>query len=130
MCDEDTEDCHVLVDACTCKHLAVLVYQGPHTHLHEPGHAADRGWQLEGQGGPHSGTSTHSDVAEGEDGLEESHWTLNNMSWIMSRLQGGMGMCYAPMGHIVRCAGSRHEVVSGLQFGVSQVLTEQGSKSM
>jgi len=71
MCDEDAEDCRVLVDACACKRLAVPVHQGPRTHLHEPGHAADWGWQLEGQGGPRGGTSTHSDVAEGEDGLEE-----------------------------------------------------------
>jgi len=40
------------------------------------------------------------------------------------------GACYAPMGCIVQCADSGCEVVSGLQFGDSQVLTEQGSKSM
>src|SRR6266702_646798 len=38
--------------------------------------------------------------------------------------------CYAPTGCIMRLAGSGHEVLSGLQFGDSQVLTEQGSKSM
>ena len=38
--------------------------------------------------------------------------------------------CYAPTGRIMRRARSGLEVVSGLQFGDSQVLTEQGSKSM
>ncbi len=38
--------------------------------------------------------------------------------------------CYTPMGHIMRCASSRCEVVSGLQFRGSQVLTKQGSKLM
>src|SRR6266702_971154 len=39
-------------------------------------------------------------------------------------------VCYAPTGRIVRLASSRREVLSRLQFGGSQVLTEQGSKSM
>ncbi len=41
-----------------------------------------------------------------------------------------MVQCYTPMGHIMQHAGSGYEVISGLQFGDSQVLTEQGSKSM
>ncbi len=38
--------------------------------------------------------------------------------------------CYAPTGRIVRRAGSGYEVVSRLQFGVAQVLVEQGSRPM
>src|SRR6266702_4399229 len=54
---------------------------------------------------------------------------------IRDTVQGGWGVvllatCYAPMGRIMRRAGSWCEVLSGLQFGDSQVLTEQGSKSM
>ena len=40
-----------------------------------------------------------------------------------SQKQATVANCYAPMGHIVRRVGSGYEVVSGLQFGVSQVLS-------
>ncbi len=41
-----------------------------------------------------------------------------------------LASCYTPIGRIMRCVDSGCKVGSGLQFGDSQVLTEQGSKSM
>ncbi len=39
-------------------------------------------------------------------------------------------LCYAPMGRIVRRVGSGCEVVLGLQFGVSQVLSRAGLETL